>query len=389
MKEWGLDRLRDWINRIDRELVELFEKRMEIVKRVGEYKRENNIPILNRNREEEVISQNIKHLKNKDLENETGEFLKDIMKISRALQLRHMKSYSSENVNSDTGLDAGEESYKGVKGMINAGYQGLRGSFSEQALLEYFGQGVNSKSYGDFEDVFKALAENEIDYAVLPLENSSTGSITEVYDLLGRYGLYITGELCIKVRHNLLGIRGAKVEDITEVYSHIQGFRQSSEFFKEYPDWKLIPYHNTATSAEYIGRTGDKSKAAVASIEAAEIYDLEVIKTDLNYNSNNYTRFAVIERCLEWNRSSNKISIVLTLPHNVGSLYKILKLFAENNLNLLKIESRPITGKSWEYSFYIDFEGNLEDEGVKNILELIEMESTCFKLLGNYKKFNS
>ena len=230
-----------------------------------------------------------------------------------------------------------------------------------------------------------AIKNNEIDYGILPIENSSTGGIAEVYDLLRKYGFYIVGEKVIKVEHHLLGVKGAKLEDIQEVYSHHQALQQSSEFLKDYNKFKLIPFSNTATSAEYIKDKNSKTKGAVASKRAAELYGLDIIKSNINHNKDNYTRFIVIGKKLEYNNNSNKISIVVTVPHKPGMLYKTLSIFAKNNINMMKIESRPIIGKPWEYFFYIDFEGNLNEGSVKAAINEIQEDSSYYKLLGNYK----
>ncbi|MCY6369990.1 prephenate dehydratase [Clostridium ganghwense] len=383
MKE--LERLRKEIDTIDEELTKLFEKRMKTVLKVAQYKKNNSIPILNKNREDEVVEKNIHHLENKSFKGALGEFLKSTMSISRKLQSKELFQYNSYL--KDNQLKFSARSPKKEK--IKIGFQGVKGSFSEQALLEYFREDIPTYNVENFEDVFEALKKDEIDYGVLPIENSSTGGIAEIYDLLREYGFFIVGERIIKVDHNLLGIKGSKIEDIKEAYSHSQAFSQSSEFLKNYPEWKCIPYKNTATSAELIKNENCKHKVAIGSKKAAEVYGLNIIKPNINHNKNNYTRFIIIGKNLELEDDYNKISILFTLPHKAGSLYNILSIFAENNLSMLKIESRPIVGRSWEYFFYIDFEGNLNDEVVKDAIELIKNNSCDFKLLGNYKAHNN
>ena len=264
------------------------------------------------------------------------------------------------------------------------GFQGVEASFSHQALVEYFGDKIKALSFSSFKGIFDALGKREIKYGVLPLENSSTGGISEVYDLLGEYGFYITGEKCIKVDQNLLGIKGTNPADIKEVYSHNQGFMQSKEYFSTHEDWRLIPYHNTAKSAQYVSIENSKSKACVASRQAAEVYGLEIIKENINDNKNNYTRFIVIGREAEISEESEKITIVAALPHKISALYKLLEHFADNDPDLFKIESRPVVEKPWEYLFYIDFQGNMLDNSTKGIFECMENEGIRYKFLGNY-----
>lgn len=378
-----LDKLRSQIDQIDRELVALFEKRMEKVLKIGKYKREKDISIFNQARELEVLEKNIARLKNKYFENETKDFLNKVMEISRDLQRKHIMDVTDEGFLSPENITRGYHSCALDQELV-IGYQGQPGSFSQEALGQYFGTDVNTINVGEFEDIFQALETDKIDYGVIPIENSSTGGISEVYDLLRKYGFHIVGEKCIKVEHNLVGLKDTKLEEINEVYSHPQAFKQCREFFKDRPNLKLIPFKNTATSAKYINEDKSINKAAVCSKKAAELYDLEIIKDNINYNKQNYTRFIIIGKDLEINQVSNKISIVTTTAHTPGALYRILGYFTENNLNMMKLESRPILDRSWEYFFYIDFSGNLQDDSVKKCIEAIRRNSTYFKLLGNY-----
>lgn len=265
------------------------------------------------------------------------------------------------------------------------GYQGVEGSYSHEALLEYFSGDFNITNVNEFEDVFHLLKEGKIKYGVLPIENSSTGGIAEVIDLLYKYDAFIVGEKCIKINHNLLGIEGTTIEDIEEVYSHPQAFQQCSEFFKGHGDWKLISYYNTAKSVEFVKNTGLKNYAAVGSLKATDLYNVNIIKGGINNNSNNYTRFVVIGNEVALDQNSNKVSVVISTAHKSGALFQIVRCIAENGLNMLKIESRPIINRPWEYLFYIDFEGNLQDIAVQEALKLIKENSYHFKLLGNYK----
>lgn len=376
----NLDDLRNDIDCIDKKLVQLFEKRMEKVLDIAKYKKENNISILNAYREEQVLSKNTSYIKNKYFQESVEEFLNNIMNISRKIQddiLRDHINKEENIINNTLNIDKKDE--------YIVGFQGVPGSFSQEALIEYFGDNTKTKNLSEFEDVFRALENDEIDYGVLPIENSSTGGISEIYDLLRKYGFYIIGERCLKVDQNLLAIKGALIEDIKEIYSHPQALSQSSEFFKTYPYWKLTPYSNTASSAKLVEYENSKTKAAVGSKKAAQLYNLNIIKPNINFNNSNYTRFIIIGKNFEIKNEYNKISILISLPHTPGSLYKILKHFAVNGLNILKLESRPTKDKSWEYFFYIDFEGCINDEFVKSTVELVENSSSFFKFLGNYK----
>ena len=236
-----------------------------------------------------------------------------------------------------------------------------------------------------FEDVVKAVKNGEIRYGVLPVENSSTGGITEVYDLVRRYDCHIAGEKCVKIEHNLMALPGAVLSGITEVYSHPQGFAQCKDFFAEYPQMKLIPYYSTSKSAEAVKESGSLHKAAVAGKQAAELYGLEILAANINYNGNNTTRFIIIANEAEHSADADKITLVIAVKHEPGSLYRVLGYFYHSGLNLTNLESRPIEGKSWEYFFHIDLVGNLADTNVQETVRMLKDNCAYFKILGNYR----
>lgn len=386
IKTNDLSEIRESINEVDQSLAQLFEKRMELVALVAEYKIENDIPILNSEREKQVIDRALESLRDKSLSREMEIFFNELMAISREYQSRYIdEKFVAQTRGSDEAWGISALASRETK-KLKIGFQGVEGSFSEEALLNYFGKEAMTSSFRFFEDVFMAIDRGDVDYGILPVENSSTGSVNEVYDLLRKYGCHINGEIVLKVKQNLLGVKGASMEDIKEVYSHSQGFQQSAEFFKEHPSWKLIPYHNTALGAKLVSEAGDISRAAVASERAAAIYGLDILKENLNFNSKNYTRFVIVGKDLELDESSDKISVVLTVRHKAGSLCDVLRLFSQEGLNLLKIESRPIMDKSWEYFFHLDFEGNLQDPHVSRIMDQIRSRTTYFKILGNYRR---
>ena len=376
----AIDDYRNKIDEIDKEITRLFEERMDIVIKVGEYKKQNNLPVFNKAREDEVIEKNIGYLNNKDYAEGLKQFFINIMNISKDLEDKEVK----EDIRATT-IDKFKE--KNAKSDIKVGFYGVAGSFSEEAMIKHFGKKDDAKAYDEFEDVFLAVKNEEIDYGVLPIENSSTGAISQVYDLLYKYGFYIVGEECIKIDQNLIGIKGTKLDNVKEVYSHPQGFEQSTDFLKEYSNWKKIPFHSTADSVKLVSDLQDMSKVAIASKRAADIYNLSIIKENINNRRENSTRFIVISKELELNNSCDKVSVVFSLEHKAGTLYKLLRHFAENNINMMKIESRPMEKGAWKYFLYVDFEGNLENEQVKKALNLIEQSSAYFKLIGGYRKY--
>lgn len=355
--------LRNKIDDIDEKMVELFEERMNVAIDISKLKKQIGKDVLDNSREQEVINRNVKHLKNKGFEKPLKEYIETVMKISRGIQREMINSTS-----------------------LKIGFQGVPGSYSEQALYQYFGKEVDTKNVKNFEDIFIELKNKDIDYGVVPIENSSTGGISDVYELFNKYNCCITGEVCVKINHHLLGLKGAVIDDIEEVYSHPQGFAQCGEFLKFHPQWKLIPYDNTANSAKLVQKENKKSMAVIASERAAEIYGLNILASYINSNTSNITRFAIVAREMNVSEDADKISVILSTEHKAGSLYNVLKYFAEEKLNLLKIESRPMKNKPWEYFFYIDFEGNINEPSVKEAIDMIKEKSHYFKILGNYKK---
>ncbi|MGL5869201.1 chorismate mutase [Clostridium chrysemydis] len=372
----ALEGYRKRIDEIDSEITRLFEERMDVVLKVAEYKRKNNLEIFHKGREEVVIKKNIDRLKNKDYEREIEKFYNSLMEVSRELQGRKLNR-EKEN------LDIKE--FK-INEEDIIGFQGVLGSFSEEALIEYFGENTKSKSYETFEDVFKGIDKGEIKYGILPVENSCTGGISEVHDLLIKYDFHIVGEESIKISHNLLGVKGSSLKDIKEVYSHAQGFSQSSDFLKEHKDLLLIQFKNTAISAKKVMDSKDKTLSAIASKRAADIYNLDILKEGINNIDSNKTRFIIVAKELLKSKDSNKVSVVFSLEDKPGTLYKLLKYFSENNINMSRIESRPTKNEAWKYYLYIDFEGGLYNFGVLKAIDLIKLNSQYFKLLGWYKK---
>ncbi len=363
----SLEKIRDEIDEIDRELLRLFEKRMEKVSAALEIKQKLNLAILQEDREKFLLEKIKKEVTNKNFLQESEDLFRCILQISRNMQKRLLPSKK-------------------------IAYQGERGSFGEQALLKYLNENLTNNfnekyeptNFKTFAEIFKALKENEIKYGILPIENSYAGGVYEVYDLLNEYNFFITGEIYTQVEHCLIGTKEANIEDIKEVYSHPQAILQCNEFLMDHDDWLVLPYYNTAGSAKMIAEENEQRKACIASKEAAKIYELKVLAENIQTKSDNFTRFIIIGRDLEIKDKANKISLIFSLTHKSGALYESLGIFALNGLNLLKIESRPTKNKPWEYNFYVDLEGNLNDYKVKRTLDIIKEKSNSFKLLGNY-----
>ncbi len=266
-------------------------------------------------------------------------------------------------------------------------YQGIAGAYTEEATALFFGEDVKREGKKTWEDVFVALEKGEADYGVLPIENNSTGSIVQVYDLLLKYGHFIVGEQVVKVDHCLMAKKGTKLEGIKEIFSHEQGILQCADFLKDYPDVKKTACLNTAIACEDVSKQESLEIAAIGSRRAGNLYGLEILKSDINMSKSNYTRFVIISPKMEVRKNASKISTVFTLPDKTGALYEIMGLCAENGMNLTKIESRPIMGREWEYRFFMDFRNSSQEENLDATIEKLVANAIEFKLLGRYKAY--
>ena len=219
---------------------------------------------------------------------------------------------------------------------------------------------------------------------MLPIENSTAGIVSEIYDLLFAFENYIVGEQIIPIRHCLLGVPGADETRIRTVYSHAQSLMQSERFLSAHPQWQQISMKNNAFAAMKVAKDGDPTQAAIASRYAASCYGLQILREGINQSESNSTRFIIVTNQKIFRKDAKKISLCLEIAHESGSLYRILSHFIYNDLNMTKIESRPIEDKDWEYRFFIDFEGNLGDSAVRNALRGLRDEAKSLKILGNY-----
>ena len=370
--------LRSEIDIVDKQIVELFEKRMDIATAIADYKIANGKKVFDRDREIQKIKA-VREMAHSDF-NKIGveELFSMLMSISRKLQYQKLQEKGATGRLPFIPIDAIDKKNSRVC------YQGAEGAYSELAMKKFFGEDVNCFHVETFRDAMSVLEEGSADYAVLPIENSTAGVISETYDLLTEYENYIVGEQIIEIRHCLMGVPGATLDDIKTVYSHPQSLLQSSRFLSEHSDIRQIGMKNNAFAAKKVAEDGDKSQAAIASSLAAKIYGLDIIQEGINQADSNSTRFIIVANQKVFLKGSKKISLCLEIPHEAGSLYHIMSHFIYNNLNMTKIESRPIEDKDWEYRFFIDFDGNLEDSAVKNALRGLREEAKMMKVLGNY-----
>ncbi len=305
------------------------------------------------------------------------ELFEQIMSMSRKLQYRILTEHGSSGRLPFIGVDSLDT------GTARVVFQGAQGAYSQAAMVQYFGEQVKSFHVDTFRDAMRAIDEGSADFAVLPIENSTAGIVSEIYDLLVEFENYIVGEQIIKIEHCLMAVPGTALEDIRTVYSHPQSLMQSARFLNDF-GWQQISMQNNAFAARKVAQDKDKHSAAVAGEYAAELYGLEVLKKGVNQSSTNSTRFIIVTNQRIFLKSAKKVSICFEVPHESGSLYHMLSHFIYNNLNMNKIESRPIEGRNWEYRFFIDFDGNLSDSAVKNALRGLREEARNMRILGNY-----
>ena len=373
-----LGKLRDQIDSIDDQIVKLFEERMKVSEGVAAYKRSVGKPVLDKEREKNKIEKVTAKTTNAFNRQGVESLFNQIMAISRMLQYQRLASERTD-------LEGFYEGEMKVTSETKVVYAGVPGAYAESAMLNYFGTEIDGFNVETFGDAMEAVHSGLADYAVLPIENSSTGSVNDVYDLLSDYDNHIVGETMVKIEHALLALPGSSLNQIRTVYSHPQGLMQCSRFLDEKRGWQQVSLQNTAASAKRVVDDGDLSQAAIASKQAAKNYGLIVLKDDLNDLDNTSTRFVVISHKKMFETDANTISICFETLHQSGSLYSVLSHFIFNGLNMTRIESRPMHGKPWQYQFFVDFTGNLKEQAVKNALHGIQSETESFRILGNYR----
>ena len=374
----SLKPIREEIDKIDEQLSELFVRRMECSRKVAEYKIEHGLEVVNREREEAVLDNAAE--KAGIYGGSARQLYATILELSRALQYDITgggNALKNEIYASERAIPREEN--------VKVACFGVAGTYANQASVKAFPNGrINFCS--TFHDVFSAICSGEAEFGVVPIENSSAGSVTEVYDLMLKYRLYISMAIDIPVNHVLAAKKGVSLTDIRKVYSHQQALYQCSYFFRNYRNVTAQTYISTAAAAKMVSESDDMTLGAICSEEAAQEYGLDIILRGFQNNPNNKTRFIVVSKKMYISENSEKISLCFSLPHKTGSLYSVLCRFAVNGLNLTKIESRPISGTDFEYLFYLDFTGNINDKNTLKLICALSEELTEFSFLGNFEE---
>ena len=373
-----LQKSRSDISQIDEQIVSLFQKRMAISKEIAQYKKENRLPIYDPERERAILNR-VTALAGDELADYTGVLYQTMFDVSRSYQhtVINRPGKISEMIEK---VAAETPQLRPARAVVAC--QGVEGAYSQHACDRMF-QYPDILYFGSFKDVCKAVDSGLCRYGILPLENSTAGSVNEVYDLMRSYHFYITHSLKLHIEHRLLAPRGAVLSEIREVYSHEQALRQCASFIEK-AGLKTHVCKNTAEAAKLVAASGRTDIAAIGSGDCAALYDLEVLASDIQNNQNNYTRFICISKTPEIYPGAKKTSILLTLAHKPGALYHAIARFASLGLNLTKLESRPIPGSDFEFLFYFDIEAPVYSPGLRALIARLERNGETFTYLGTY-----
>lgn len=373
-----INELRASIDQIDGELTALFRKRMETAAQIAEYKQKNSLPVFNRERERDILNSVTESVPD-ELQGYTKTLYQTIFDLSRSYQKKLIKPQSAlskmiEDVTAQTPCERPDRAVVAC--------QGVEGAYSQFACDKMFSY-PSIMYFSGFEDVFKAVDSGLCRYGVLPLENSTAGSVNKVYDLMNKYKFYITHSIKLFIGHALLAPEGTSLSGVKEIFSHEQAISQCSEFIASLGA-KVTVCENTAAAAKMVSDSGRTDCAAIGSKDCAELYGLKVLESGIQNTDNNYTRFICISKKPEIYPGANKTSIMMTIPHKPGSLYNIISRFAALGLNMTKLESRPIPGSNFEFMFYFDIDASVYSENLKALLSELENDAEQFSYLGSY-----
>ncbi|MDR1754127.1 MAG: chorismate mutase [Eubacterium sp.] len=374
-----LDNCRIKIDEIDDEILQLFKKRIEIAKDMAKYKADNNLPVFNPQREREILYRVCSSC-DEETQNFTKILFGTIIDITRTYQSTLIKGKNPIVGGIKKSL---ENKMKSFPQTAYVACQGIEGAYSQIAADSFF-SAPKIMYMNTFDGVFRAVEKGLCAYGVLPIENSTAGSVTEVYELMKKYHFHIARSVKLRINHVLLARENVKFGDIKEIFSHEQAITQCSGFLKDNPQVKVTVCENTAVAAKVVADSGRTDVAALSSKNCAGIYNLSVLSNEVQNSDNNYTRFICISKDLQIYNGADKISLMLTLDNKAGALYSLLTKFSVLGLNLTKLESRPMKGTDFEFMFYFDVDGSVEDEKVLDLIGQLADSTDYFDFLGNY-----
>ena len=376
-----ISELREQINEIDHEIVELYGRRMETARAIGRYKREHNLPVLDSERERSLLN---KVAEQAGEENEQGVRALYHLLIDHSRMRQEMDGHPGSPLGQQIReIVAAMPAIFPEKAMIAC--QGVEGAYSQLAcekMIRY----PSILYCRTFENVFGAIESGLCQYGILPIENSLAGSVNSVYDLMIRHHCYIVRSVRIKIDHTLLALPGTRMDEIREIYSHEQAIQQCSAFLSRHKEWHVNVCTNTAAAARMVAESGRRDAAAISSGHCAALYGLECLSSDIQNNSNNHTGFICISKKPEIYPGADHTSLMLVLPNHPGSLYQLLSRFNALDINLIKLESRPLPGRDFEFMFYFDLEASVGSPTFSRLIEELDITLNQFSYLGSYSE---
>ena len=377
-----LQELRSKIDEIDAQLTKLFEARMDVAAEIGAWKRENHMPVLDTARERDKLN-DIAAASREDMQTYTQMLYSMIFELSRSHQSDLTRTPGSLRQDVERAI---EETPRLFPTAPIIACQGTEGAYSQIAGERMF-KSPKIMYFKSFDSVFSAIESGFCQYGILPIENSSAGSVKKVYDLMLRHKFYVVRSCRLKIDHNLLAAPGVKKEDIREIFSHQQALDQCAGYLEQFgPDVKITRCENTAMAAEAVAKSERRDIAAIASHDCASLYGLKCLESDIQDRGNNYTRFICISKKLEIYPGANRTTVMMTLPHRPGSLCRALSRFYSLGINITKLESRPIPDRDFQFMFYFDLETSVYSGEFGRMIDDLDSISEDFRYLGSYSE---
>lgn len=376
-----LDEIRKQIDTVDSQIADLFKERMGLALEVAKTKKENNLAVVNNTREKEILHRISEEI-GEPLDGYARILFNTLFDLSRSYQNNYLSRISDIGERIEKAL---EETPKLFPKKAVVACQGVQGSYSQAACEKLF-EVPSTMYFNSFEGVFNAVEKGLCQYGILPIENSSYGSVGTVYDLMKNYNFHIVKSIRLRINHSLLAKPGTKLKDVKEIFSHEQAIGQCGEFLKTLKDVKITVCENTARAAKMVAESDRSDVAAICSRDCIELYGLESLNNNIQVSDNNYTRFICISKNLEIYPGANKISLMLSLPHKPSALYHMIAKFSALGVNLTKLESRPVPGSDFEFMFYFDMEASVYSPELVSLLGQLENQPEIFVFLGSYSE---
>ncbi len=376
-----LEEIRNHIDKVDSQIASLFKERMGLALEIAKTKEKNKLAVVNTAREKEILHR-ISEEVGEPLDGYARILFNTLFDLSRSYQNNYLSRVSDIGDRINKAL---EETPKLFPKKAVVACQGVQGSYSQAACEKLF-EVPSTMYFNSFEGVFNAVEKGLCQYGILPIENSSYGSVGTVYDLMKNYNFHIVKSIRLRVNHSLLAKPGTQLKDVKEIYSHEQAIGQCGEFLKTLKDVKITVCENTARAAKMVAESDRSDVAAICSRDCIELYGLESLNNNIQVSDNNYTRFICISKNLEIYPGANKISLMLSLPHKPSALYHMIAKFSSLGVNLTKLESRPVPGSDFEFMFYFDMEASVYSPELVSLLGQLENQPEIFVFLGSYSE---